>query len=99
MQCSQHAVAAEETAYCDIDYADVLSDMKSWASTQEGVYCMMELLIFFIPRQEAAMLSGDLGTGQPHLPSNLPQQLDATGWQKMLLPELMGLKPVYFILK
>lgn len=45
------------------------------------------------------MLSGDLGTGQPHLPGKLPQQLDATGWQKMLLPELMGLKPAYFILK
>lgn len=41
------AVAAEEATYYDIDYADVLSDMKSWASTWERVYRTMELLIFF----------------------------------------------------
>ena len=43
------AVAAEEATYYDINYANVLSDMKSGASTRERVYCTTELLIFFIP--------------------------------------------------
>lgn len=61
MQCGYHiccSVCREATCH-ESDYNDVLSGMKSLASTRE---CIARWSNFFIPLHEAAMLSGDLGT-------------------------------------